>query len=217
MTTKSIPQAKKEQRGNQKPAPNWKQAEADYRAGVKTLRVIGSECGMSHVAIQKKAREESWTRDLSVRIRAKAEALVTKSAVTSQVTKEHENAVINANAKMQADVILAHRTDVSRARKMVNSMLAELEASGLDPEEIRVLTEFADVLSAGDEKSDALALSVFLKASGLGERADIMKKLADSLVKLVAAERTIYGIAEAPGGESQDEALLRIAKEDGLI
>lgn len=63
-----------------------------------------------HVAIQKRAKKEGWTRDLAGKIAAKAEALVTKDAVTRLVTKNDlvtENELVDANAELQANVISA--------------------------------------------------------------------------------------------------------------
>ena len=61
---------------------DWEKIEYDYRSGIKTLRLIASENGVSHVAINKRAKKDGWTRDLAVKIRAKANELVTKDVVT---------------------------------------------------------------------------------------------------------------------------------------
>ena len=41
-----------------------------------------------------------------------------------------KSATVEANATLQADIILAHRTDIQAARALVVSMLGELEAAG---------------------------------------------------------------------------------------
>ena len=41
---------------------DWELVERDYRAGIKTLRQIGDERGISHTAIQKKAKRSGWAR-----------------------------------------------------------------------------------------------------------------------------------------------------------
>jgi hypothetical protein len=41
---------------------DWELIEKDYRAGIKTLRQIGGECGVSHTAIMKRADKGNWTR-----------------------------------------------------------------------------------------------------------------------------------------------------------
>ena len=114
-----------------KAQPDWERIELDYRAGIKTLRQIADEHGISHVAVAKRAKRDGWTRDLAGKIQAKADELVNKSLVTSSVTaqtKIAEKAVIDANAQAVADIRLAHRSDIRRARNLTNSLLAELEA-----------------------------------------------------------------------------------------
>ena len=49
-------------------AVDWERIELDYRAGIKTLRQIAEENGISHVAINKRAKRDGWTRDLSAKI-----------------------------------------------------------------------------------------------------------------------------------------------------
>lgn len=48
-----------------KTAPDWEAIELDYRAGIKTLRQIAEENGITHGAINKRAKRDGWERDLS--------------------------------------------------------------------------------------------------------------------------------------------------------
>lgn len=57
---------------------DWEKIELDYRAGIKTLRQIADEHGISHVAINKRAKRDGWVRDLSAKIDKKADELVRK-------------------------------------------------------------------------------------------------------------------------------------------
>jgi len=47
---------------------DWVAIEMDYRAGVKPLRQIGNDHGVSHVAVSKRAKRDGWTRDLRVKV-----------------------------------------------------------------------------------------------------------------------------------------------------
>ena len=77
-STQPAPSAK----GAGKAAPaDWERIELDYRAGVKTLRQIADENGITHGAINKRAKRDGWERDLSDKIQRKADALVSKAAV----------------------------------------------------------------------------------------------------------------------------------------
>lgn len=55
---------------------DWTTVEKDYRAGIKTLRQIAEENGVSHVAVQKRAKRDGWTRDADARVSAKAKVVL---------------------------------------------------------------------------------------------------------------------------------------------
>lgn len=137
-----------------KNAPDWERIELDYRAGIKTLRQIAGEHGISEGAIRKRAKRDDWTRDLSERIHDKAEQLVRKEAVRSTVRTEStisERVLVDANAQAVADIRLAHRKDIHRARRLTNALLDELEQQ-TDPETLVLLKEMGEVMRAPDDK-----------------------------------------------------------------
>lgn len=51
---------------------DWEKIEVDYRAGVKTLREIAEEHGITHAYVKKRAKCDGWERDLTAKIKAKA-------------------------------------------------------------------------------------------------------------------------------------------------
>lgn len=147
---------------------NWQAIERDYRAGIKSLRVLAAEYGISHGAINKRARRDGWSRDLSARIAERTREMVSRAAVSAEdtaVSRAAEKAVVEANATLQADIILAHRTDIQAARALVVSMLGELDAAGQAREEL-----------------------------SLSSRAVIVDKLSGALSRLVALEREAFGL-----------------------
>ena len=113
-----------------KKAVDWEAVEFEYRRGLRTLRDIAAEYGVSHGAINKKARALGWERDLSEKIRRKAETLVSKSLVSKEVSKSRldtERAVIEANAEAILQVALGHRTLIKKARDIADTLISELE------------------------------------------------------------------------------------------
>ena len=94
--------------------------------------------------------------------------MVSRAAVSAEdtaVSRAAEKAVVEANATLQADIILAHRTDIQAARALVVSMLGELDAAGQAREEL-----------------------------SLSSRAGIVDKLSGALSRLVALEREAFGL-----------------------
>ena len=122
----------KTQKDKAKDAPDWERIELDYRAGIKTLRQIADENGITHGAINKRAKRDGWERDLSEKIQSKADALVSKALVSKPVsteTKVAERQIVDANAQAVADVRLGQRDDIGRAKGITRSLLDELEDS----------------------------------------------------------------------------------------
>ena len=80
---------------------DWERIEQLYRAGVLSLREIAIACpGPNHVAIARRAKKFGWVQDLSAKIKAKANDLVTRQVVTADVTAERavsDKAVIEIN------------------------------------------------------------------------------------------------------------------------
>ncbi|MVT36786.1 hypothetical protein GO497_02875 [Acidovorax citrulli] len=179
------------------PRRTGERIELDYRAGIKTLRQIAEEHGITHGAINKRAKRDGWERDLSEKIHAKADALVSRAAVSTPVsadTRIKEQAVVDANAHAVADVRLAHRRDIHRARRLTNALLDELERQ-TDPDTLVLLEELGELLKNPDEKTGRDRLNeVYQAVISLPERSKTMKVLAESLQKLVDMERQAFGM-----------------------
>ena len=181
---------------NAKPAPDWEKIEADYRAGIKTLRQIAGEHGVSHVAINKRAKRDGWSRDLSAKIAAKADELVTKGAVTSAVTTESrisEREIIDANAQAIVSVRLSHRRDIQRSRRIAMALLEELEQQA-GGEQVAMLEQLGELLRSEDDRGQDKLNDLYRKIISLPGRAKTMKDLGESLRVLVTLERQAFGL-----------------------
>ncbi len=188
---------------SQKPEPDWSVIELDYRAGIKSLRQIADEHGVSHPAITKRAKRLGWERDLSARINAKADALVSKAAVTTAVTAETritEKAVIDANATAIKEVRLAHRKDIQRSRGIVMRLLDELELQ-TGPENAELLEQLGDLMRREDDKGQDRLNDLYHKIISLPGRAKTMKDLGESLRVLVGLERQAFGMPDKSEGD----------------
>ena len=186
---------------------DWERIEIDYRAGILTLREIADQQGVSHVAIMKRAKRDSWTRDLNAKIQARAKELVTKEQLPAPVTKERletEKATIEANAKVISDVILSHRTGIDRLQKVCDSLMDELVTQAISREELQEIAELVVLQQTQDgeqpdPKDVQKRLGSFLKLLGLSDRAETFKKLVDAKTRLVTLERTIFDFDKGAG------------------
>lgn len=197
-------------RMTEKQSTDWSAVEKDYRAGIKTLRQMAGENGVSNVAIHKRAKKEGWTRDLTPKIRGKADELVRRDAVNNPVSREpggldkvSEREVVQANAEMQARVRREHRRDIMRLRRVANSLIDRLEAMVERREDFE---RAVDMLLAEDEVAGAEALK---KAISLAGNVQSLESLSRTLASLIRLEREAYGIDAKAKEESSLERLMR--------
>ncbi|MBS7559937.1 hypothetical protein KHO49_16465 [Pseudomonas sp. RC4D1] len=202
----------------EKQPTDWERIEQLYRAGVLSVREIAASCGVSHTAINKRAKANGWDRDLKAKIQAKADSLVSKAEVSTQVSTEAlvtERGIVEANAQVIANIRMAHRNDIGRSRRLANKLLDELEAM---TDENCTLRELIDQLK--DDEGPASLLEAAEKMASLPGRSKIIKELSETLKTLVTLERQAYDVgSEKPGDDrsqlTEEELDRRIAKLAG--
>ncbi|OPA84289.1 hypothetical protein BFW86_24405 [Pseudomonas fluorescens] len=199
---------------------DWERIEQLYRAGVLSVREIAASCGVSHTAINKRAKANSWDRDLKAKIQAKADSLVSKAEVSTQVSTEAlatERGIVEANAQVIAGIRIAHRTDIGRSRRLANKLLDELE--GLTDNR-DLFDRLGELLRDEDDKGQDKRNDLYMKVIDLPTRTKTMKELAETLKNLIALERQAYDVgAEKQGDDrsqlTEEELDRRIAKLAG--
>lgn len=182
--------------------PDWEAIESAYRAGLLSIREIASQHGITHGAINKRAKRDGWERDLKAKIKAKADALVSKREVSSQVSAEKatsERILIEANAEVIATVRMEHRGDIRRARNIANSLFDELEAECAD---VAALHQLGDLMFEPDDKGYDKLNEIYHKVISMPSRVKSMKDLSDTLKTLIGLERQAYDIDGPVGDEA---------------
>lgn len=179
--------------------PDWEAIESAYRAGLMSIREIASQHGITHGAINKRAKRDGWERDLKAKIKAKADALVSKREVSTQVSTEKalsERILIEANAEVIANVRMEHRGDIRRAREITNALFDELGAECADIEALRKLGE---LMLQPDENGRDRLNEIYQSIIALPERVKAVKALSDAMKNLIGLERQAYDIGEDKG------------------
>ena len=182
--------------------PDWEAIESAYRAGLLSIREIASQHGITHGAINKRAKRDGWERDLKAKIKAKADVLVSRREVSSKVSTEtatSERILIEANAEVIATVRMEHRGDIRRARNISNSLFDELEAQCAD---VGALEQLGDLMYQPDDNGRDKLNELYQKVISLPGRVKSMKDLSDTLKTLVGLERQAYDIDGPTGDES---------------
>lgn len=177
---------------------DWDSLSIHYRAGIRSLKDIGSEFDVSDAAIIKHARKEQWTRDLKGKIKAKADAKVSAAMVSAEVsaqTKITEKITIEVESTVQARIRLAHRTDVGRSRTLAMRLLEELE---IQTKQVPELAQLGALMYAHDKNGIDKLNELYQKVISLPGRTKTMKDLGDTLKTLVGLERQAFGLDETP-------------------
>ncbi|HBE9079100.1 TPA: hypothetical protein KNG91_002022 [Serratia fonticola] len=186
--------------------PDWEAIESAYRAGLMSIREIASQHGITHGAINKRAKRDGWERDLKAKIKAKAEALVSKREVSTQVSTERalsERILIEANAEVIANVRMEHRGDIRRARSITNALFDELGAECAD---IAALEKLGEIMAAPDDNGRDKLNEIYHSVIGMPERVKAVKALSDALKNLIGLERQAYDI-DGPEGDNSVKKL----------
>jgi hypothetical protein len=144
---------------------DWDAIEPHYRAGVRSLRDIAEEFGVSNPAIVKHAEKCGWTRNLEAKIKEKADAKVAAALVASEraespAVKLTEAIRVEVEAEIQSRIRISHQKTLTKLREQAEDLLVESTASGDD----------------------------------LKTRISSLKALTETVAKLVPLERQAYGV-----------------------
>lgn len=201
-------------------SPDWERIELLYRAGLLSVREIAASQGITHGAINKRAKRDGWVRDLKAKIKAKADSLVSKSLVSTLVsmdTIKSERDTVEANAQVIAGIRIGHRTDIGRYRRLANKLLDELE--GLTDNR-DLFDALGELLQTPDDNGMDKLNDLYRKVIDLPTRTKTLKELGETLKNLIALERQAYDVgAEQPNDDrsrlTEEELDRRIAKLSG--
>lgn len=183
--------------------PDWEAIETAYRVGLLTLREIASQHGITHGAINKRARRDGWERDLRAKIQAKADALVSRREVSRKVSKEKmdtERALVDANGEAIAVVRMEHRADIRRARELLNGLFEE---SGAECADVAALQKLGELMRDPDDKGRDKLNDIYHSLISLPERVKSVKALSEALKTLITLEREAYDIVTAQPGAGE--------------
>jgi hypothetical protein len=187
---------------------DWAAVEADYRPNKLSLREIGKKHGCTEGAIRKRAKKEGWVRDLSEKIKNKADDLVRREAVRSST--QNESDIVNANALNSATIQINEREDVTKARAIAMTLLSELESQVTSTE---LYENLGELLQSQDEKTPAKLNDLYQKVISFPGRVDGMKKLSDALKTLIDLERKVYKIDDVDSEKSSQKVFVEVSFE----
>lgn len=188
---------------------DWERVEAEYRIGVKTLREIAEPYNITEAAIRKRAKRDQWARDLSNRIRLKADDKVRKAAMVREpstlLTSENEDDVVEFVATNNALIITKQSERVDESLSIVDSMILELKHQVVNKE---LYDQLGEILRAEDKFGNDKLNDIYQKVISFGGRTDGVKKLTETLKVLIELQRKIHKIDSDPDGDESKKVNL---------
>ena len=192
--------------------------EAEWRAGIKPVQQLSKEYGVSRAAIIKHWDKLEIERDLSAKIQAKADALVTQAQVTREVTAESrvtETEIVLENAAQAAAIRLGHRADIKRMRVIIAAQMEELEASS-GPEQAQRLRDLGELMRSENDNGVDKLNDIYRAVIGLPDRSRVAKQLAETLRIAIDLERREFGMDKTQvNTDPLTELIKRISTSNG--
>lgn len=193
---------------------DWPAIEPHYRAGIRSLRSLTAQFGVSPTGIVKHFDKLNVRRDLKPRIQAAAEELLLRAALPVTVSADPktptqvatENAIVDTNAAVLAHVVVSHRVEIARARRVVGILMAELEDMVERPE---LFAMVHDALDNPDEPAIEALRNMARLVESLPARVKVMKDLAEAVRILIGLEREAFGLDVAHASDGKMLVIIR--------
>jgi hypothetical protein len=199
---------------------DYERIEPGWRAGIKSPPQLAAEytadtgVSVSHAAIIKHFKKLGVPRDLSAKVRAKADSMVMESMVTgkvSSVTIPATAKTIEVAATELATVRISHRVDIRAGRDLVGKLLAELKGVTDEPELIEALQQA--LLQADSEGGDSIDIQAARgraqrlrdaldRVVSIGGRVAAVKGLAEAMKTLIGLERQAWNMDDPEPGDA---------------
>lgn len=186
---------------------DWEAIEREFRAGQLSVSEIGRQYGISHTAINKRAKREGWTRDLTEKVRKEVSARLVSEGVSAEGVRE----TIQLAAERGVALVREHRSDIGQNRSAVTKLIAELH-EGIEHhdeivEDIEAETTPQEGASPTEKANLAKRRARMLAAVALPSRASVANTLATALKTLIPLERQAFNLddkGDPPDGSQEN-------------
>lgn len=190
---------------------DYESIEPDWRAGIKSVQQLADEyakrtgVNVTHTAINKHFKKLGISRDLSAKIRARAEAKVSESIVSKRVPVE---TIVEANAENSAQIQIAERRDVTLARELTQKLMHEL-CEQTDNHDL--YENLAELMVSSEDGVESKLREAFNRVISLPGRIKSLRELTDAMRIQIELERKVYKIDDFDyGAETYEEFLMRM-------
>lgn len=165
---------------------DWEAIEREYRANQLSVSEIARQYGISHTAINKRAKAETWTRDLAKTVRQTVRAKL----VSDEVSEANARETIEIAALRGVQVVRSHQRALSQLNAIGDILATRLaqHLDGIKP----------DGPGLGDKESPS----------------DMLEKLSRTRQRAIQLERQAFNLDG--GRDDDDDASVQQASDREL-
>jgi len=192
---------------------DWEKIETQYRANVLSIRQVAREHGIAEGTIRNRAKKYNWVRDLSDKVKRRAQG---KIATSDRYSPEDEEKIIEDAAQEITNVVLSHRKDLSNLRDLEEDLIARAKKDGDLPTNSEIKAMQADLerkIQQGDDISD-IVMPEGCQELSIKDRAMTLDRLTNVRIKRIEAERKAYNM---DGGREDEQVDMTEAEIDAEI
>lgn len=168
---------------------DWEAIEREYRAGQLSVSEIARQYGLSHTAINKRAKRDGWQRDLAEKVRREVSNRLVSSEVSAPVSSCNVQEAIDVAAERGVSVVRQHRATLRRLNGVIDRFLGELEAV---TENAREIEDAIEEETAGDRSGKRRKM--MMDAVSLPGRAETARTLAQATRAVIPLERQAFSL-----------------------
>lgn len=169
--------------------------EADYRAGVMSVRAVAAKHGVSEGAVRKwaKAATPPWQRDLTAKVQEAARAQLVRSThhAYDGVRTPTERETVEVGARAVVLVVREHRGAIQAGQQMVGMLLGQLQEAAANRCQLEEIVEIETKDDQGGQRR-----AMLMRAVSLPQHASTMKDLATAMKHLIGLERQAFGLVD---------------------
>lgn len=110
---------------------DWESIEAAYSAGVKSIRAIADEYGVTEGAIRKRAKRDGWHRDLSHSVRSAVKSKLVRTSGTQSDVRTDADIIDEASDEI-TQVVVGHRKQITLWKGIATKLAATLSEMDVD-------------------------------------------------------------------------------------
>lgn len=182
---------------------DWERIETEYRAGQFSIREIARLHGVSEGVVRKKAKQFSWERDLTKRVREAVRIKAVRNSVRTEGNERvpTDDEIVEFASERTAHVLVKHQTmlggghDItSRLLNRVHKIVEEIE--GAEPPKTQT------------QRMQVMAITA--------RAADLLDVVLRSMSKIIPLERQAYNLDDKGGDDigqlSREDAEAELAR-----